>query len=215
MPRCTGAFSTADAVRLAVGNRFYAPRCSAAFLVFAGGAELRSGLCTRAVVCVENMRRTSASAVCGTRDGTVSWLPSGWADVRGYLERLCFSQPWTESGLRSELHNKLAVFCVAEQNGQVLGYAGMQCVMGECYINNIAVFPQFRGMGIGTRLVQMLMEQAMQRNGVFISLEVRVSNQQAISIYRKLGFHEVGCRKNFYTAPVEDGLIMTKEFESQ
>ena len=64
------------------------------------------------------------------------------------LERLCFSQPWTESGLRSELHNKLAVFCVAEQNGQVLGYAGMQCVMGECYINNIAVFPQFRGMGI-------------------------------------------------------------------
>ena len=69
------------------------------------------------------------------------------------LERLCFSQPWTENGLRSELHNKLAVFCVAEQNGQVLGYAGMQCVMGECYINNIAVFPQFRGMGIGTRLV--------------------------------------------------------------
>ena len=60
--------------------------------------------------------------------------------------------------------------------------------MGECYINNIAVFPQFRGMGIGTRLVQMLMEQAIQRNGVFISLEVRVSNQQAISIYRKLGF---------------------------
>ena len=131
------------------------------------------------------------------------------------LERLCFSQPWTESGLRSELHNKLAVFCVAEQNGQVLGYAGMQCVMGECYINNIAVFPQFRGMGIGTRLVQMLMEQAIQRDGVFISLEVRVSNQQAISIYRKLGFHEVGRRKNFYTAPVEDGLIMTKEFKSQ
>ena len=110
---------------------------------------------------------------------------------------------------------KLAVFWVAEQNGQVLGYAGMQCVMGECYINNIAVFPQFRGMGIGTRLVQMLMEQAIQRDGVFISLEVRVSNQQAISIYRKLGFHEVGCRKNFYTAPVEDGLIMTKEFKSQ
>lgn len=131
------------------------------------------------------------------------------------LERLCFSQPWTENGLRSELHNKLAVFCVAEQNGQVLGYAGMQCVTGECYINNIAVFPQFRGMGIGTQLVQMLIEQAMQRDGIFISLEVRVSNKQAISIYRKLGFHEVGCRKNFYTAPVEDALIMTKEFKNQ
>ena len=87
--------------------------------------------------------------------------------------------------------------------------------MGECYINNIAVFPQFRGMGIGTRLVQMLMEQAIQRNGVLFPWKYAFSNQQAISIYRKLGFHEVGCRKNFYTAPVEDGLIMTKEFESQ
>ena len=87
------------------------------------------------------------------------------------LERLCFSQPWTESGLRSELHNKLAVFCVAEQNGQVLCYAGMQCVMGECYSNNIAVVARVRWMWIGTRLVQMLMEQAIQRNGVFISLE--------------------------------------------
>lgn len=64
------------------------------------------------------------------------------------LERLCFSQPWTESGLRSELHNKLAVFCVAEQNGQVLGYAGMQCVMGECYINNIAVFHSLEVWGL-------------------------------------------------------------------
>ena len=69
--------------------------------------------------------------------------------------------------------------------------------MGECYINNIAVFPQFRGMGIGTTLVKVLIEQAIQRDGVFISLEVRVSNQQAISIYQKLGFQEVGCRKTF------------------
>ena len=124
------------------------------------------------------------------------------------LERLCFSQPWTESGLRSELHNKLAVFCVAEQNGQVLGYAGMQCVMGECYINNIAVFPQFRGMGIGTRLVQMLMEQAIQRDGVFISLEVRVSNLPALGLYRKLGFEVLSVRKGYYSEPVEDAYVM-------
>lgn len=91
--RAAPALLTAYAVRLAVGNRFYAPRCSAAFLVFAGGAELRSGLCVRAVVCVENMRRASASDVCGTRDGTVSCLPSGRADVRRYLERVCFSRP--------------------------------------------------------------------------------------------------------------------------
>jgi len=118
MPRCTGAFSTADAVRLAVGNRFYAPRCSAAFLVFAGGAELRSGLCTRAVVCVENMRRTSASAVCGTRDGTVSWLPSGWADVRGYLERLCFSRPVaSEQKMRIGRRNHSTLLYISKRDG--------------------------------------------------------------------------------------------------
>lgn len=113
-----GAFSTADAVRLAVGNRFYAPRCSAAFLVFAGGAELRSGLCTRAVVCVENMRRTSASAVCGTRDGTVSWLPSGWADVRGYLERLCFSRPVaSEQKMRIGRRNHSTLLYISKRDG--------------------------------------------------------------------------------------------------
>lgn len=129
------------------------------------------------------------------------------------LERICFSQPWSENGLRSELGNKLAVFFVAEQNNEVLGYAGMQCVMGECYINNIAVFPQFRGMGIGTRLVQTLVAHAEQQNSLFLTLEVRKSNKQAIAIYQKLGFLEAGCRKNFYTAPVEDGLIMTKKYK--
>ena len=67
--RAAPALLTAYAVRLAVGNRSYAPRCSAASLVLAGGAELRSGLCARAVVCIENMRRVSASAVCGTKVG--------------------------------------------------------------------------------------------------------------------------------------------------
>ncbi len=131
------------------------------------------------------------------------------------LERLCFSQPWTENGLRSELGNRLAVFCVAEQNGQVLGYAGMHCVMGECYINNIAVFPQYRGSGIGTRLVQELIGQAIQRDGLFLTLEVRASNEQAVSLYQRLGFYKAGCRKNFYTAPTEDGLIMTKDLKQE
>ena len=131
------------------------------------------------------------------------------------LERICFSQPWTERGLSSELGNKLAVFCVAEQNQTVLGYAGMQCVMGECYINNIAVFPQFRGRGIGTKLVQALIDDAMRQDGIFITLEVRQSNEQAIAMYEKLGFKKVGCRKNFYTNPTEDGLIMTNYLKEQ
>lgn len=109
--RAAPALLTAYAVRLAVGNRFYAPRCTAASLVLAGGAELRSGLCSRAVVCIENMRRDSASAVCGTRDGTVSCLPSGRADVRRYLERVCFSRP-AASEQKSVLEGAIAARCL-------------------------------------------------------------------------------------------------------
>ena len=63
-------------------------------------------------------------------------------------------------------------------------------------------------MGIGTRLVQMLMEQAIQRDGVFISLEVRVSNLPALGLYRKLGFEVLSVRKGYYSEPVEDAYVM-------
>ena len=127
MPRCTGAF---DGLRGTACRRksFYAPRCSAASLVLAGGAELRSGLCSRAVVCIENMRRASASAVCGTRDGTVPCLPSGRADVRRYLERVCFSRPaaseqkseWKAQSQRAALYKPTGRrFCFALSGGRV------------------------------------------------------------------------------------------------
>lgn len=77
------------------------------------------GFGTRAVVCVENMRRTSASAVCGTRDGTVFRLPSGRADVRGYLERLCFSRP-AASEQKSELEGAIAARCLISPDGTAL-----------------------------------------------------------------------------------------------
>lgn len=116
--RAAPALLTAYAVRLAVGNRFYAPRCTAASLVLAGGAELRSGLCSRAVVCIENMRRASASAVCGTRDGTVSCLPSGRADVRRYLERLCFSRPVaSEQKMRIGRRNHSTLLYISKRDG--------------------------------------------------------------------------------------------------
>ncbi len=128
------------------------------------------------------------------------------------LERLCFSQPWSENSLNSELTNQLAFFLVAQQCQNIAGYAGMQCVAGECYMYNVAVFPEYRGNGIGTKLVQALIDKAIQMDAAFITLEVRQSNRQAISVYQKLGFQKAGCRKNFYAAPTEDGFIMTKTF---
>ena len=104
-------------------------------------------------------------------------------------------------------------FFVATQNGEVLGYVGISCILDEGYITNIAVFEEHRKKGVGTALINRLFSLASDIKLDFISLEVRASNETAISLYTKLGFKQEGRRKNFYTAPTEDALIMTKRFE--
>lgn len=128
------------------------------------------------------------------------------------LERLCFSQPWSREALAEEIGNPVGCFLVAVEEGRVLGYAGMHCSWGECYVDNVAVFPEFRRQGVGAALVRALEAEARKRGGEFLSLEVRPSNWKAVKLYTKLGFAEAGRRKGFYDGPREDGLIMTKRF---
>lgn len=128
------------------------------------------------------------------------------------LEKLCFSEPWSEKALREELSNPDAFFIVAQVDGEVAGYGGMHTPWGDCYIDNIAVFPKFRKMGVGDAIVKALCQKAREL-GEFISLEVRASNKKAISLYEKNGFEKAGVRKNFYSDPREDGLILTRTFE--
>lgn len=128
------------------------------------------------------------------------------------LEKLCFSSPWSREALLEELENPNAYFCVALLEGRVAGYAGMQCACGECYVVNVAVFPECRRRGAATALLSALEQEARRQGGEFLSLEVRASNCEAIRLYTKLGFEEAGRRKNFYSDPKEDGLIMTKRF---
>ena len=126
------------------------------------------------------------------------------------LEQLCFSEPWSEAGLSAELENENAFFRVAESaDGSILGYVGMHYVAGECYIDNVAVFPQARRMGAASALLQDMTCWAKQNGCSFISLEVRPSNTGAIALYQKFGFAEAGRRKRFYRDPDEDGLILT------
>ena len=138
-------------------------------------------------------------------------------DALAELEKICFSQPWSRQGLAEELQNPLACFVVAqiERDGgsHAIGYAGMHCVAGECYITNVAVFPDYRRQGVAAALVQYLIDFAKKQNGEFISLEVRKSNGAAITLYERLGFEKVGVRIHFYSAPTEDGLIMTLKFK--
>lgn len=126
------------------------------------------------------------------------------------LEQLCFSEPWSEAGLAAELDNETAFFRVAEDaEGNVLGYVGMHCVAGECYIDNVAVFPRARRRGAASALLADLVAWAKQNDCAFVTLEVRPSNAGAIALYEKFGFAEAGRRRRFYRNPEEDGLILT------
>lgn len=128
------------------------------------------------------------------------------------LERECFSHPWTEAMLEEELYNSQASFLVAEDGeGGVLGYAGLHVVLDEGYIDNIAVEEPARKHGVASALLDVFCRFG-AANLAFLTLEVRASNAPAIALYKKYGFQEVGLRPNFYTAPREDAIIMTREF---
>ncbi len=128
------------------------------------------------------------------------------------LEKQCFSTPWSESALSEELSNKFARFFVSVLNGEVVGYIGSHNVLGEVYITNVAVFPEYRKKGFGEALIKKLIETVKNENADFITLEVRKSNISAINLYEKCGFSAVGERKNFYEKPCEDAILMTKNF---
>lgn len=117
--------------------------------------------------------------------------------------------------LEEELFNPQASFLVAEgENGQVLGYAGLQVVLDEGYIANIAVAPQWRRQGLAGELLEVYCRFA-QAHLAFLTLEVRASNEAAIALYVKHGFAQAGFRKNYYQDPKEDALIMTRTFHRE
>lgn len=133
------------------------------------------------------------------------------ADAVAKIESDCFSSPWSSNAIL-ESHRANASFFVAENLQRIVGYGGVQISADEAYVTNIAVVREYRGMSIGERLTEELIEHAKNSGARFISLEVRKSNNAAISLYNKLGFENKGVRKGFYDFPKEDAIIMTKEF---
>ena len=129
------------------------------------------------------------------------------------IEKVCFSAPWSEKSIASELENELALWLVAEEDGQVCGYVGSQTVLGETDMMNVAVHPDFRRRGIAEALVNALVEALKAKGSHCLTLEVRASNSPARALYEKLGFSRIGTRKNYYRNPKEDGLILRKEWE--
>ena len=128
------------------------------------------------------------------------------------LEKLCFSAPWSEKAIISELSNPLSLWVVAKEGDTVAGYVGSQLVLGEADMMNLAVLPIFRRQGVAKALVSQLIQRLMENDVHSLTLEVRASNEPAISLYASLGFTEVGRRPNYYSAPKEDALILRKEW---
>jgi ribosomal-protein-alanine N-acetyltransferase len=136
------------------------------------------------------------------------------ADKMAELEKICFSLPWSPESVREELKSPIALYFGAFIEGEIAGYAGVQTVLEEGYITNIAVAPAHRRKGIADTLMRRLISHAEERKLSFLTLEVRESNHAARKLYEKYGFQAVGTRPGYYDQPKEDAVIMTCEYFS-
>lgn len=128
------------------------------------------------------------------------------------IEKECFTRPWDENAFNESFDNGCSVFFAAEDESNIVGFIGADDIGGEVYISNVAVCEGFRRKKIGSALVSAMTDYCEKSKARFVTLEVRISNAAAIALYEKNGFENLGRRKNFYSAPVEDAFIMTKYF---
>lgn len=125
------------------------------------------------------------------------------------IECQSFSSPWSKESLYYELEQNLfAKYFVVELDGNVVGYCGLWVIMDDAQITNIAVHPKYRGMKIGENLLRFTIQLSREMKAKRLSLEVRVSNHIAQSLYKKVGFSPGGIRKRYYTDNQEDALVM-------
>lgn len=133
-------------------------------------------------------------------------------DAVSKIEQQCFANPWSRKSLEDELVNETSLFYVALVNDTVVGYIGMSAVIDEGYIFNVAVDKNYRNNGVGSALINNIVTYGKKHNFAFITLEVRQSNTNAVSLYAKFGFVKAGLRTGYYSNPKEDALLMTKYF---
>lgn len=125
------------------------------------------------------------------------------------IEQACFSMPWSEKSFQDSIIREDTLFLVCEDASTITGYIGMYISFEEGSITNVAVSPSYRKKGYGEALVSSVKKYANDKLVEKIFLEVRVSNTPAIKLYEKMGFENLGVRKNFYDHPREDAYIMS------
>lgn len=144
--------------------------------------------------------------------GTVVYRKMTVEDVLAVhqIELASFPTPWSLDSFYYEMtENQFAHYVVAvDENGVMLGFCGMWMVIDAAQITNVAVIEAARGRGVGEGLMRQAMLIAKEHHMDVMSLEVRVSNEVAQNLYRKLGFQDGGIRKGYYTDNQEDALVM-------
>ena len=133
------------------------------------------------------------------------------------IEISLFSDAWSEQGFEDTLNLPYAISLVAidEAEDTILGYIIMYVSFEEGEISNVAVAKSAQNRGIGSALMQAILEKGLEESVTRFILEVRVSNTPAIALYKKFGFTEIGIRRDFYEKPREDALIMVREKENE
>jgi ribosomal-protein-alanine N-acetyltransferase len=132
-------------------------------------------------------------------------------DVVSSIEKEVFTDPWSRNAFRTDLSNKMAWPMVAEFEKKVVGYSNIYIVAGEVQIGNFAVAPGFRNRGVARKMMGEIFQKAGESNCHTIFLEVRESNVPAMELYKSYGFVSSGKRKDYYTNPNENAIIMVKE----
>ena len=125
------------------------------------------------------------------------------------IEKRCFSNPWSETAVNAELENHCSEIYIALVDGTAAGYTNIYTVLDEMDIVRVAVLPEYRRQGIAAEILKTVLAE---KQGTFY-LDVRESNHPAISLYKSLGFVDTGVRKNYYTNPTENAILMMREHQ--
>ena len=130
-------------------------------------------------------------------------------DAIAEMETICFpEEPWSRDMVAAEFSGlNPSRYYVVEEAGEILAYAGIWLIPPEGYITNVAVRPDQRRKGLGSQILQKLIDEGLGEGVTDITLEVRVSNVPAIALYKSFGFEEAGIRPKYYQDS-EDALIM-------
>lgn len=128
------------------------------------------------------------------------------------IEHECFTHPWSFDSIKAEHQKDDSFLFTAKDDEEIIGYIGLNVVLDEGYLLNVAVKKEYRKKGVATKLFDELFNLAEIKKLSFITLEVRESNSSAIKLYEKLGFDKIATRKDYYNSPKENALLYTKYF---